>query len=167
MTHMPHPPGRPVIVPASIPVRRRRRTINSHRSPQQPRIIQLPRVTDPRGNLTAVEGGQDIPFEIQRVYYLYDVPGGETRGGHAHRQLQQLIIAASGSFTVLLDDGFEKHSFFLNRSYYGLFVPRMMWRELEDFSTASMCLVLASDHYREDDYYREYADFARDVRRAA
>ena len=91
-------------------------------------IVELPRITDPRGNLTFVEQHRQIPFEIRRVYYLYDVPGGESRGGHAHRNLEQLIIAASGSFTVVLDDGFQRTSFFLNRSYYGLYVPNMVWR---------------------------------------
>src|SRR5215207_8482325 len=123
------------------------------------RIVQLPRITDPRGNLTFIEAPQHIPFEIKRVYYLYDVPGGETRGGHAHRQLQQLIIAASGSFDVVLDDGYERTSFSLNRSYYGLYVPRLIWRELENFSSGSVCLVLASELYDEADYYRDYDAF--------
>jgi len=131
------------------------------------KLIHLPRVTDPRGNLTSVEGQLHVPFDIKRVYYLYDVPGGETRGGHAHRQLEQLIIAASGSFTVILDDGIDKRRFFLNRSYYGLYVPRMIWRELEDFSSASICLVLASHHYDEADYFRDYRQFMAAIRRAA
>jgi hypothetical protein len=131
------------------------------------RIVELPRITDPRGNLTSVEGGQHVPFDIRRVYYLYDVPGGESRGGHAHRRLEQLIIAASGSFTVVIDDGLEQRRFFLNRSYYGLYVPRMIWRELENFSSASVCLVLASDHYDEADYYRDYGEFRVATGRAA
>jgi UDP-2-acetamido-3-amino-2,3-dideoxy-glucuronate N-acetyltransferase len=131
---------------------------------EQCRIINLPRITDPRGNLTFVEGENHIPFPIRRVYYLYDVPGGETRGGHAHRQLEQFIIAASGSFDVVLDDGVEKKRFFLNRSYYGLYVPRMMWRELENFSSGSVCLVMASERYSESDYYRDYQEFLEAVR---
>ncbi len=128
------------------------------------KVIQLPRITDPRGNLTFVEGENHIPFPIRRVYYLYDVPGGETRGGHAHRQLKQFIIAASGSFDVVVDDGFEKKRFFLNRSYYGLYMPRMVWRELENFSSGSVCLVMASEVYQESDYYRDYQEFQEAVR---
>jgi dTDP-4-dehydrorhamnose 3,5-epimerase-like enzyme len=130
------------------------------------RIIELPKVSDPRGSLTFIEGAQHLPFEIKRVYYLYDVPGGETRGGHAHKQLQQFIIAASGSFDVVLDDGRRRETFFLNRSYYGLLVPRMMWRELVNFSSGSVCLVLASEHYDEADYYRDYQAFLAAVKRA-
>lgn len=125
------------------------------------RIVDLPRVTDPRGNLTFIEGGAQIPFEVARVYYLYDVPGGESRGGHAHRELEQLIVAAAGSFDVIVDDGTETARFHLNRSYYGLYMPRLTWRELGNFSTGSVCLVLASQRYAEDDYYRDYADFLR------
>ncbi|HZT95215.1 MAG TPA: FdtA/QdtA family cupin domain-containing protein [Chloroflexota bacterium] len=136
-------------------------------TPTHARVIQLPRVTDPRGNLTFIEEGDHVPFDIRRVYYLYDVPGGETRGGHAHRRLEQLIIAASGSFTVVLDDGFHRQSVYLNRAYYGLYVPRMVWREIEDFSSASICLVLASDHYREEDYFRDYTEFVSAARCAA
>lgn len=124
------------------------------------RLIDLPRVTDPRGNLTFVESERHVPFAIERVYYLYDVPGGESRGGHAHRQLEQFVVAASGSFEVMLDDGVERKSVFLNRSYYGLYIPRMIWRTLENFSSGSVCLVLASAHYDEADYYRRYDDFA-------
>jgi hypothetical protein len=123
-------------------------------------LVDLPRVTDPRGNLTFIEGGAQVPFDVARVYYLYDVPGGESRGGHAHRDLEQLIIAAAGSFDVLVDDGTETARFHLNRSYYGLYMPRLTWRELGNFSTGSVCLVLASQRYTEDDYYREYVDFA-------
>ncbi len=126
---------------------------------QTPEIIDLRRIANPRGNLTPIEGGVDVPFEIRRVYYLYDVPGGESRGGHAHRDLQQFIIAVSGSFDVILDDGADRRSYFLNRSYYGLYVPRMIWRELENFSSGSVSLVLASAHYDEADYFREYSDF--------
>jgi WxcM-like, C-terminal len=123
------------------------------------RLIDLPRIGDPRGNLTFVEGSQHIPFDIQRVYYLYDVPGGAERGGHAHKALRQLIIAMSGSFDVTLDDGHGKKTFHLNRSYMGLFVTEMIWRELSNFSSGSVCLVLASNRYDEDDYYREYGDY--------
>ena len=125
------------------------------------RLIELPKITDPRGNLTAVEGGIQIPFEIRRVYYLYDVPGGATRGGHAHKALEQLIIAMSGSFDVVLDDGREQRRFHMNRSYYGLYVCPMTWRELDNFSSGSVCLVLASRKYTEDDYYRDHAAFLR------
>ena len=122
-------------------------------------IVELPRIHDPRGNLTFIEGGRHIPFDIKRTYYLYDVPGGAERGGHGHRELQQLIVAMSGSFDVVLDDGTEKKRFHLNRSYYGLYVCPMIWRELDNFSSGSVCLVLASTTYDEADYYREYGDF--------
>jgi hypothetical protein len=123
------------------------------------RLIDLPRVNDPRGNLTFVEARETIPFAIERVYYLYDVPGGESRGGHAHRQLEQFVIAAAGSFEVLVNDGTHTERFFLNRSYYGLYIPRMVWREIDEFSSGSVCLVMASHHYDEGDYYREYDEF--------
>jgi dTDP-4-dehydrorhamnose 3,5-epimerase-like enzyme len=125
------------------------------------RIIELPKITDPRGNLTAVEGGIQVPFEIRRVYYLYDVPGGATRGGHAHKALQQLIIAMSGSFDVVLDDGREQARFHMNRSHYGLYVCPMTWRELDNFSSGSVCLVLASQRFSEDDYYRDHTTFMK------
>ena len=123
------------------------------------RVIDLPKIADPRGNLTFVENGQHVPFEIQRVYYLYDVPGGAERGGHAHKELQQLIIAMSGSFDVVLDDGIEKKRVHLNRSYNGLYVCPMIWRELDNFSSGSVCMVLASNRYDESDYYRGYAEY--------
>lgn len=123
------------------------------------RVIQLPKISDPRGNLTFVESGNQIPFDIQRVYYLYDVPGGAERGGHAHKELQQLIIAMSGSFDVVLDDGQRKKRVHLNRSYTGLYVCPMIWRELDNFSSGSVCMVLASNKYDEADYYRNYEDF--------
>ena len=130
----------------------------------QCKIVELPKIGDPRGNLTFVEGSRHTPFDIKRVYYLYDVPGGETRGGHAHRKLQQLIIAMSGSFDVVLDDGRERKTVGLNRSYYGLYLPNMIWRELVNFSSGSVCLVLASELYDEADYYRDYAEFVAQVR---
>lgn len=123
------------------------------------KIIDLPKITDPRGNLSFIESGRHIPFDIKRVYYLYDVPGGAERGGHAHKELSQLIIAMSGSFDVILDDGHEKKRFHLNRSYFGLYVCPMMWRELDNFSSGSVCMVLASNHYDESDYYRDYDEY--------
>ena len=122
-------------------------------------LVDLPKITDPRGNLTFIEGGRHVPFDIQRVNYLYDVPGGAERGGHAHKALQQLIVAMSGSFDVVLDDGREKRRFHLNRSYVGLYVCPMIWRELDNFSSGSVCMVLASNRYDEDDYYRDYAGY--------
>lgn len=128
---------------------------------KQCRIIDLPKITDPRGNLSFIEGGRHIPFEIKRVYYLYDVPGGSDRGSHAHKSLHQFIVAMSGSFDVVLDDGREKKRFHLNRSYYGLYVCPMMWRDLDNFSSGAVCMVLASDYYDEADYIRDYQEFLR------
>jgi hypothetical protein len=125
------------------------------------RIIDLPKISDPRGNLTFIEGGRHVPFEIKRVYYLYDVPGGAERGGHAHKNLYEFIIALSGSFDVILDDGTQKKRFHLNRSYYGMYVCPMIWRELDNFSSASVCMVLASNLYDEGDYYRDYEEFVQ------
>ena len=122
-------------------------------------VIELPKNHHERGNLTAVENSKSIPFNIKRVYYLYDVPGGESRGGHAHKELWQLIVAASGSFTVTLDDGHIKRTFLLNRPYQGLLVKPGIWRTLDDFSSGSVCLVLASEIYDSDDYIRDYNDF--------
>ncbi|MEM0135426.1 MAG: FdtA/QdtA family cupin domain-containing protein [Thermoplasmatales archaeon] len=123
------------------------------------KLINFKKISDPRGNLTVIESLKDIPFEIKRIYYIYDVPGGESRGGHAHRTLEQLIIAVSGSFDVKVDDGIKKKTFSLNRAYYGLLVPKMIWREMNNFSSGSVCLVLASDFYRENDYIRVYDEF--------
>ena len=128
---------------------------------EQCRLIDLPKITDPRGNLSFIEGGRHIPFEIKRVYYLYDVPGGSDRGSHAHKSLHQFIVAMSGSFDVVLDDGREKKRFHLNRSYYGLYVCPMMWRDLDNFSSGAVCMVLASDYYDEADYIRDYQEFLR------
>lgn len=122
-------------------------------------VIELPRIENPAGNITPVYGNINIPFEIARVYYLYDIPGGETRGGHAHKELKQLIVAASGSFDILLDDGINKRTVRLNRPYYGLYMPQMIWRELLDFSSGGICLVLASLKYDENDYIRDYGKF--------
>ena len=123
------------------------------------RIVELPKISDARGNLTFIEGGRHVPFDIRRVYYLYDVPGGAERGGHAHKDLHQLIVAMSGSFDVLLDDGRQKKRFHLNRSYYGLYICPMIWRELDNFSSGSVSMVLASNFYDESDYYRDYGQF--------
>lgn len=128
------------------------------------KIIELPKIADPRGNLTFIEGESHVPFKIRRVYYLYDVPGGATRAGHAHKKLQQFVIAMSGSFDVLLDDGYSRKRFQLNRSYYGLYIAPMVWREIENFSSGSVCMALASEHYDESDYYRLYDSFHRAVR---
>ena len=120
------------------------------------KIVDLPKIADPRGNLTFIEGGGHVPFQIQRVYYLYDVPGGADRGGHAHKDLSQLIVAMAGSFDVVIDDGIAKKRYHLNRSYYGLYICPMIWRELDNFSSGSVCMVLASNRYDEADYYRDY-----------
>jgi hypothetical protein len=139
--------------------------IPSDKSLARCRIINLPKVADPRGNLTFIEAGRHVPFDIRRVYYLYDVPGGGERGGHAHKDLEQLIVAMSGSFDVILDDGEQKQRFHLNRSYYGLYVCPMIWRELDNFSSGSVCMVLASNMYDEADYYREYQDYLNALKR--
>lgn len=128
------------------------------------KLIKLPKISDPRGNLTFIEGHNHIPFDIKRVYYLYDVPGGAERGGHAHKALQQLIIAISGSFDIHLDDGVERKTIHLNRSYDGLLIPTMTWREIDNFSSAAVCLVMASERYDESDYYRDYAEFVKAAR---
>jgi hypothetical protein len=126
--------------------------------------INLPKIADPRGNLTFIENNHHIPFNIKRIFYLYDVPGGACRAGHALKSCHQFIIAASGSFDVILDDGFERQHYHLNRSYYGLYIPPLIWREIDNFSSGSVCLVLASEFYDEKDYLREYEQFCRAVK---
>lgn len=126
--------------------------------------IDLPKINDERGNLTFIEAGRHVPFAIERVFYLYDVPGGSLRAGHALKSCHQLIIALSGSFDVVLDDGSARARFPLNRSYYGLYVTPMTWREIDNFSSSSVCLVLASAAYNENDYYRDYESFLAAVR---
>jgi dTDP-4-dehydrorhamnose 3,5-epimerase-like enzyme len=123
------------------------------------RVIELPKISDPRGSLTFVESNNQIPFDIKRIYYIYDVPGGSERGAHAHKDLHQLIIAMSGSFDIVLDDGLKKERFHLARSYYGLYVCPMIWRQLDNFSSGSVCVVLASNFFDDDDYYRDYDEF--------
>ncbi len=123
------------------------------------RIINLPKIEDSRGNLTFIEQNKHIPFDVKRVYYLYDVPGGGARGGHAHKQCNEFVIAVSGSFDVVVTDGKETKKYQLNRSYYGLYLPSMTWRELENFSSGSVCLVVASELFDEADYIREYDRF--------
>jgi len=123
------------------------------------KIINLPQILDKRGNLSFIEEKKHIPFEIKRVYWIYDVPGGEVRGGHAYKTLNEFIVALSGSFDVILHDGKKETKYSLNRSYYGLFVPKMYWRQIENFSTNSLCLILASDFYNEKDYLRNFDKF--------
>jgi hypothetical protein len=127
------------------------------------RLIDLPRILDARGNLTFIEAGRHVPFEFKRVYYLYDVPGGSERGGHAHRELHQFLIAMSGSFDVILDAGRGRQRFHLNRSYYGLYIPPMVWRELDNFSSGSVALALASAYYDEDEYLRDHDAFLEEA----
>jgi hypothetical protein len=127
-------------------------------------LIGFPQVKDPRGNLSFVEGEAHVPFDIQRVYWLYDVPGGAERGGHAHRDTQEVLVAMSGSFDVVLSDGAITQRFHLNRSYAGLYVPAMVWRELDNFSSGSVCMVLASERYAEADYVRDRDEFEQIVR---
>ncbi|WP_293667279.1 FdtA/QdtA family cupin domain-containing protein [uncultured Parabacteroides sp.] len=125
--------------------------------------IDLPKILDRRGNLSFIEARNHIPFEIKRTYWIYDVPGGETRGGHAYKENEEFIVALSGSFDVVLDDGKERKVYSLNRSYYGLYVPKMYWREMENFSTNSLALVLSSTDYDELDYIRDYNDFIKQI----
>ena len=126
-----------------------------------PQLIQLPKIPDDRGNLSFVEAEQHIPFSIERTYWIYDVPGGEARGGHAYKTLDEFIIALSGSFDVVLHSGKEEMRFSLNRSYYGLYVPKLYWRSLENFSTNSVGVILASQHYNETEYIRSFDDFQK------
>ncbi len=127
----------------------------------QPTIIELPQFLDTRGNLSFVQNNTHIPFEIKRTYWLYDVPGGENRGGHAYRVTEEFVIALSGSFDVIVDDGKEKRTFHLNRSYYGLYIPKGMWREMDNFSTNSFALEFASTNYNPEDYIRDYDEFLK------
>ena len=129
------------------------------------KIINLPKIEDPRGNLSIIEEDKNIPFKIERTYWIYDVPGGQTRGGHAFKEQQEFIVALSGSFDVAVDDGEEKQIFSLNRSYYGLYIPKGIWRQMQNFSTNSLALVLSSTLFYEDDYIRDYEDFINNKRK--
>lgn len=126
---------------------------------EEVRLIELPRIGDRRGNMSVIEEKNHIPFKVERTFWIYDVPGGESRGGHAYRSSEEFIVALSGSFDVVLDDGKERKTFSLNRSYYGLYVPKMMWREIVNFSTNSVALVLSSTKYDAADYVRDYEQF--------
>lgn len=128
---------------------------------EQPRIIDLPKIGDKRGNLSLVEEFKQIPFKIERTYWIYDVPGGECRGGHAFRDTEEFIVALSGGFDVIVDDGKERNKFTLNRSYYGLYIPKGLWREMDNFSTNSFALEFASTNYNPDDYIRDYDNYLR------
>ena len=128
---------------------------------EEPKIIVLPKIGDRRGNLSVIEEKNHIPFKVERTFWIYDVPGGESRGGHAYRSTEEFIVALSGSFDVVLDDGRERKTFSLNRSYYGLYVPKMIWREMTNFSTNSVALVLSSTKYDAADYIRDYEQFKK------
>lgn len=128
------------------------------------KIIDLPKIIDPRGNLTVTEGGNHIPFAIKRTYWVYDVPAGESRGGHAHKECKEFLVAISGSFSVTLDNGKEKKTFLLNHPYQGLFIDVNIWRTLDDFSSGAVCLVLASERFEEEDYIRDYNDYLEYVK---
>ena len=128
---------------------------------EQPKIIQLPKISDPRGNLSVIEELKDIPFKIERTYWIYDVPGGEDRGGHAFKENQEVVIALSGAFDVVADDGVNRKTFSLNRSYYGLYIPAGLWRTMENFSTNSFALEFGSMHYDAGDYVRDYDEFLK------
>lgn len=125
------------------------------------KIIELPKITDPRGNLTVAEANKNVPFDIKRTYWVYDVPGGECRGGHAHKQCLEFIVAVSGSFHVTLDNGKEKNTYLLNHPWQGLLVDTGVWRTLDDFSSGAVCMVLASEKFEEEDYIREYDDYLK------
>jgi len=125
------------------------------------KIIDLPKIEDPRGNLSFIEEEKHIPFKIERTYWIYDVPGGQVRGGHAFKEQQELIVALSGSFDVTIDDGVKKKIFSLNRSYYGLYIPAGLWRQMENFSTNALAMVLSSTSFSEEDYIREYSEFLK------
>lgn len=128
---------------------------------QREKIIELPKITDPRGNLSFFESDVHIPFEIKRTYWIYDVPGGEKRGGHAFKRSQEFIVALSGSFDVLLNDGSQEFKYSLNRSYFGLYVPKLLWRRLENFSTNSLALIVSDIHYEKEDYIRNFDEFKK------
>ncbi len=123
------------------------------------KVLDLPRISERRGAITPIYGQEHVPFQIERIYYLYDVPGGESRGGHAHKRLQQMLVSVMGAFDVILHDGHEKKKVHLDRAYHGLLITNMIWRELENFSSGGICLVLASAHYDENDYIRDYHEF--------
>ena len=135
---------------------------NNNYNNRKARIIDLPKILDRRGNFSIIEEMKNIPFEIKRSFWIYDVPGGETRGGHAYKETQEFIVALSGSFDVVIDDGKEKQTFSLNRSYYGLYVPKMMWRQMANFSTNSLALVLTSTDYDKSDYIHDYQSFLKE-----
>ncbi len=128
------------------------------------RFIELPKIVDNRGNLSFIESGRHIPFDLKRVYYIYDIPGGAERGGHAHRELRQFLIPMSGSFDVVLDDGSSCETYQMNRPHYGLYIPSMIWREIRNFSSGVVLMVLASEFYEESDYFRDYNEFIKEVR---
>jgi oxalate decarboxylase/phosphoglucose isomerase-like protein (cupin superfamily) len=128
-----------------------------------PKLINLPKFLDPRGNLSFIEETSNLPFKIKRIYWIYDVPGGEYRGGHAFRETEELIICLSGSFEVVLQDGEKEFRYSLNRSYYGVFIPKMIWRLLENFSTNSLALIIASTEYSESDYIRDFGEFQKSI----
>lgn len=129
------------------------------------KIIELPKISDPRGNLSIIENNIHVPFEIKRVYYLYDVPGGESRADHAHKEMHQLLVAMSGSFDVIVDDGKNKQKYQLNRAYYGLYIPPMVWRGIDNFSSGAVCLSVVSTAYNELDYIRDYDSFVKETGR--
>jgi dTDP-4-dehydrorhamnose 3,5-epimerase-like enzyme len=130
------------------------------------KLLKLPKIHDSRGNITFIESNRHIPFDIKRTYYLYDIPSGAARAAHGHKNLHQFMISISGSFDVMLDDGIEKKLFSLNRPNYGLYIPPMIWRDLDNFSAGSVCMVLASEYYDEMDYYRGYDQFINDIQKA-